>query len=80
MIVPRARETTIPANAAIITAPLLYRPTCSDCIHARTDLSPKEIDNYLTAIATRLELHRVIGRCRVCGNTGPVFSLHLDAA
>jgi hypothetical protein len=34
---------------------------------------------FAAAIATRLELHRVIGRCRACGNTAPVFSLHRDA-
>lgn len=69
----------MPANAAVITTLLLDRPMCLDCVALKTELSLNEIDNYLTAIASRLELDRVIGRCRTCGNTGPVVSLHRDA-
>jgi hypothetical protein len=67
----------MPADAAVITALLMDRPMCLDCVCQKTGLGANEIDRYLTIIATRLVLHRLAAaRCRACGVTGPVYALH----
>jgi len=66
----------MPEHSAVIALLLLERPTCLDCLAMKAGLTVTEVDRYLTIIATTLDLARHDSeRCRVCGNTGPTFSL-----
>jgi hypothetical protein len=66
----------LPANSALIAVLIMQRPMCLDCICTKTELSASDVNAYLTAIATHLELHREESdHCRACGQKRPVVSL-----
>ena len=65
----------MPDRAALITALILERPMCEECIATKSGLSTSVIDSTLATAATVLELHRQTDRCRVCGETKRVVSI-----
>jgi hypothetical protein len=66
----------MPEISAVITALIIDRPMCVDCIALRAQVSMPAVKDYLPRIASvgRLE-HRVGERCRACGHIGDTFSL-----
>lgn len=66
----------MPETTAIVTALILERPLCMNCITARTGVPAAEIDATLARIQTVLHVERhTMDRCRSCGTVGPVLSL-----
>ena len=66
----------MPANAALIAVLIMERPLCLECISTKAGLLAAAVSDYLTAIATHLELYRrESDRCRACGETRPVVAL-----
>jgi hypothetical protein len=66
----------MPQNAALITALIIERPLCLDCIAAKASLSDEEVRSALGAIERALEVqYGDPDRCRACGTVGPVVSL-----
>jgi hypothetical protein len=57
----------MPNLAPLITALILDRPTCVECIAAKSGLSPERAAIVIERIAQVLTLHRQVGRCRACG-------------
>jgi hypothetical protein len=57
----------MPNLAPLITALILDRPTCVDCIAAKSGLSSTRAALVIERISKVLTLHRQVGRCRVCG-------------
>lgn len=66
----------MPEISAVITALIIDRPLCVDCIAARAQISVPAVKDYLSKIgsAGRLQ-HRMEDRCRACGRIGDTFSL-----
>jgi hypothetical protein len=66
----------MPEKAVLITALIMERPLCMDCLVARSLVPPTDIEASLLQIRRVLELRRVDEeRCRTCGNIGPVLYL-----
>ena len=65
----------MPDRAAIITALILDRPLCEECLASKSGLSPSSIDETLTIVRTALKLHETEGRCRACGESKHVLFL-----
>jgi len=65
----------MPEKTALITALILDRPMCLDCIATKAGMSGTEAEAIIRAIAAVLELHREPARCRACGTSAPVLSL-----
>lgn len=65
----------MPYRAALITALILDRPMCSDCIAEKAGLSAADLDATLTTIRAVLQLHSGMDRCRTCGLTTTVLSV-----
>lgn len=63
----------MPDHAAIVTALILDRPTCIQCIAVKSSLSIRDLDQIIGIIERVLVLHRETDRCRVCGATETVF-------
>jgi len=62
--------------AALITALIVERPMCIDCIAKRVDLSVTATETAITMIQAALDVHRERARlCRACGTMGEVFYL-----
>ena len=57
----------MPNLAPLITALILDRPTCVDCIAAKSGLSSPRAALVIERISKVLTLHRQVGRCRACG-------------
>jgi hypothetical protein len=57
----------MPNLAPLVTALILDRPTCLDCIASKGGLSSRRTASVIERIARVLTLHRQIGRCRACG-------------
>ncbi len=57
----------MPNLAPLITALILDRPMCLDCIASKSGLSATRTKTVIQRIAAVLDLHRQIGRCRICG-------------
>ena len=57
----------MPNLAPLVTALILDRPTCVDCIASKSGLSSKRAVSVIERIARVLTLHREVGRCRSCG-------------
>ncbi len=57
----------MPNLAPVITALILDRPTCVDCIAAKSGLAAKRAAIFIERISKVLTLHREVGRCRACG-------------
>jgi hypothetical protein len=66
----------MPEKAALITALIMERPLCMDCIVARASATPTDVEASFLRIHYVLELRRAEGeRCRTCGTIGRVFYL-----
>ena len=59
----------MPNRATLITALILDRPMCLDCIAAKSGLPADTIDGVLQRIGRVLNLQRTVERCRACGET-----------
>ena len=53
-------------NAMFITALLVDRWICIDCIRQTTSLTAEEVEGYLGGIARTVSVHRASGDCCVC--------------
>ena len=66
----------MPAKTALITALIVGRPLCADCIALRAIVSVTEIQAYLDSISTYLTVQRGDDdRCRTCGAPGKTYSV-----
>jgi hypothetical protein len=66
----------LPSTAALITALIMERPLCIDCIASRTNTSRREVVSYIRKIAEALTVQRGQNdRCRACGAQGKTYSL-----
>jgi hypothetical protein len=63
----------VPANTALITALILERPLCMECLKAKANLSEMEIGVALATIQAALRVHMEKGRCRACRTNGVVI-------
>jgi hypothetical protein len=66
----------MPSNTALITALILERPLCMECLKAKANLSEMEIGVALAMIQAALSVHMEEWRCRACGTIGVV--IHSD--
>jgi hypothetical protein len=67
---------TMPEKAALITALIMERPLCMDCIVARATATTNDVEASFLRIQHVMELRRAdMERCRTCGTIGVVFSL-----
>jgi len=57
----------MPNLAPLVTALILDRPMCLDCIAAKSGQSAARVETVVERIGTVLSLHRQTGRCRACG-------------
>ena len=62
-------------TATLVTALILERPTCLDCLADKTGLPLTEIGATLFRVRAFLQVHEEEGRCRACGETKRVVSL-----
>jgi hypothetical protein len=69
----------MPDRAALVTALILDRPLCVDCISDKAGLSTPDLDARLTLVRTSLQLYGAEDRCRVCGTTTIVLSVERPA-
>jgi hypothetical protein len=65
----------MPDRAAIITALILDRPLCEECLTSKSGLTPSRIEETLTVVRAALKLTEGHGRCRACGARTTVLSL-----
>jgi hypothetical protein len=70
----------MPETAALITAVILDRPVCLDCIALKAGIDAATAGVSLARIKNVMVVHRdESGRCRACGTTGVVlWLLHRD--
>ena len=66
-------------RAALITALIVDRPLCVDCLVMKSGLPAAELDATMAAVATALALHRTMDRCRACGVVTTVLSFERPA-
>jgi hypothetical protein len=65
----------LPETAAVITALIVERPLCLDCLASKTALTPTVIDHALAMIGTAMSVRRNTTLCRACGETKETVSL-----
>jgi hypothetical protein len=66
----------IEGTAALITALILERPMCLDCIAHKANVSLNTVEASFLQIGRVLQLRRHANeRCRACGVDGLAFSL-----
>lgn len=65
----------MPENAALLTALILERPLCAECIASKSGLTASRIDQGFSSIRRALLLVEALDRCRACGELREVFSL-----
>jgi hypothetical protein len=65
----------MPERAALMTALMLDRHTCSECIADKALLSVERAQKSLEAIAEGVKLYREPAQCGVCGETKPTYSI-----
>ena len=67
----------MPQTAALLTALILDRPLCSECIALRTPLyDAAQVEKALHDLRAVLRVHRArADRCRACGEYRPVYSI-----
>jgi hypothetical protein len=58
----------VPTTTALVAALILERPLCMDCLVSRADVSEREVETALSAIARAMAVDRRIDRCRACGS------------
>jgi hypothetical protein len=69
-------EEPMPEISAVITALIIDRPLCVDCIALRAQVSVPTVKDYLPKVGSMARLqHGVEDRCRACGHIGDTFSL-----
>jgi hypothetical protein len=62
-------------RAALVTALIVDRPTCVDCMAKKSSLSASALGATLRTVQTALVLHSAVDRCRECGTVTAVFSI-----
>lgn len=62
-------------RAAVVTALILERPMCVECIQTKTGLSASELRATLDVVRSALVLHTETARCDVCDGTTTVLFL-----
>ena len=70
----------MPDRAALVTALILARPLCGDCLAASSGVGWRTLDATLTTVAGVLRLRRAIDRCRTCSIMTTVLSVDRPAA
>lgn len=65
----------MPEHSALITALLLDRRMCVDCIGIKTALTNAAVDGYLAVMTRVLRVARTRGECDSCGVTTTVISM-----
>jgi hypothetical protein len=66
----------MPHRSAIITALLLERPLCMDCVCAKSGMKPVRVNGVLANIGRVLNVRRLPqARCRACGEDRPTVSI-----
>ena len=63
----------MPEITALVTALILERPLCMNCLVARAGASEASVEAALSTIARAMTVQRTIDRCRTCGTHGPVI-------
>jgi len=64
----------MPQNAVLITALIMERPLCLDCIGTKTGLNDGAVQDYLKVMERVLRVRRDHDRCRACGAITAVVS------
>jgi hypothetical protein len=67
----------VPEKSSLITALILERPMCTDCIGTKSTLIPEAVEAYLSVMSRVLRLHRGGGECSACGAITQVVSCSL---
>lgn len=62
-------------KVALMTALILGRPMCLECIRARAGLAMDETIAILGLIEIALTSHRQVARCQACGVDGLTVSV-----
>ena len=66
----------MPVQAALITALIVDRPMCLDCLAARTSMEPEALETALEVLGRVLVMHRYSATtCDTCGATKSVVAL-----
>ena len=65
----------MPESAALLTALILERPLCAECIAVKGGLTAAEIEHGFNAVRRVLNLVETLDRCRACGELREVFAL-----
>jgi len=66
----------MPERFAIITALLLDRPTCIECLSEKSGMKLARVEGILARISRVMRVQREpSGRCRACGEYRPVVSI-----
>jgi hypothetical protein len=66
----------MPETAAMVTALIMERPMCLDCIARKASFSLNEVETAFLHIDRVLHLQRFGSeRCRACGTIGLAFSV-----
>jgi hypothetical protein len=73
-LMPDLRRALAPCT--LITPLILKHPTCLDCIAAKGGVTADEAKATLSLIAAFLKLYRELERCRDCGETKEIYSVH----
>jgi hypothetical protein len=66
-------------TTAVVTALILDRPTCLDCLATKCGLSPTHADRIVQRVASVLKLYRDVARCRMCSAIARVVSVERPA-
>ena len=61
------------SNTALITALILERPLCMECLEAKANPSEIDIGVALATTPAVLRIHMEQGRCGACGTDGVVI-------
>jgi hypothetical protein len=64
----------MPDRAALVTALIVERPMCVDCMAEKSGLGASVLAATLRKVQTVIVLHSVVDRCRECGTVTAVFS------
>jgi len=66
-------------HAALITVLILDRPTCLDCIAAKTEMGMPSVRAHLEHIGKIVTVKQEPReRCQTCGNVGHTISISRD--
>jgi len=72
--------TDLPETSALITALIVERPLCLDCLTSKTALTATALEHLLAMIGTAMSVRRNTTLCRSCGETKVTVSLRLSDA